>query len=303
MLDVERLTYRYETPPTVTTAVEGLSFSVSAGSVCGLVGPNGAGKTTTMRAVLGLLRPWEGTVRWGGRPIGYPERQRFSYFPAQRALYPRMRVAAQLEFMGRIHGMEATDAASAGKQWLDRLGVGDFADRPLHSLSEGEQQRAQLAACFLHGPSLVVLDEPFTWLDVDGVGLLSGLLRELAASGTAVLVSSHQLDVLEDVCDSVVIMAKARLVVAGVVDELRRAARHRVLRVRFASPVGAGWAKPLAGVDVAEAGPAQVVLRLGPEVAAESVAAAAAAAGPVLECGWNPPRLRELYRDVLAAES
>jgi len=299
MLDVEGLTYRYGEKP----AVEGLTFGVPAGSVCGLVGPNGAGKTTTMRAILGLLRPSEGSVRWEGRPTGYAERRRFSYFPAQRGLYPRMRVAEQLVFVGRIHGMDDQAAATATARWLDRLGVAAFAARPLQSLSEGEQQRVQLAACFLHRPALAVLDEPFTLLDVAGVSLLTEVLGELAASGTAVLVSSHQLDVLEEVCDGVAIMAKGRLVVAGAVNELRMAARHRVLRLRFAEPVDTGWAAGLSGVDVTQSGPHHVVLRLDPVVVVEAVVASAAAAGTIRECAWSPPRLRELYQGVLAAGS
>jgi ABC-2 type transport system ATP-binding protein len=298
VLDVEGLTYRYGDKP----AVEGLSFRVPAGSVCGLVGPNGAGKTTTMRAVLGLLRPSEGSVHWEGRPAGYAERRRFSYFPAQRGLFPRMRVAEQLAFVGRIQGMDHRAAATAAARWLDRLGVAAFASRPLQSLSEGEQQRVQLAACFLHAPALAVLDEPFTLLDIDGVTLLTEVLGELAASGTAVLVSSHQLDVLEEVCDGVAIMTKGRLVVAGVVAELRMAAR-RVMRLRFAEPAGAGWAAGLAGVDVAQNSPHEVVLHLGPGVVEEAVVAAAARAGTIVECSWSPPRLRELYRGILAVGS
>ena len=301
MLDVERLTYRYQARPVPVTAVEDLSFSVAPGDICGLVGPNGAGKTTTMRAVLGLLEPWEGSVRWEGKAIGDAERQRFGYVPAQRGLYGRMRVAPQLTFMGRIHGMATAEAEAAATWWLEHLGVAGFSRRQLQSLSEGEQQRVQLASCFLYRPSLIVLDEPFTWLDVDGVAMLTDLLGELAEGGAAILVSSHQLDVLEDVCASVVIMDHGHLVAAGAVDELRVAASHLRLRVRFATAVGTGWALGLAGVRVAESGPRHAVLHLAPGVVPQEVAAAAASAGPVIECGWSPPRLRELYRDVLAA--
>ena len=301
MLDVERLTYRYQARPGPVTAVEDLSFSVAPGDICGLVGPNGAGKTTTLRAVLGLLEPWEGAVRWEGRAIGDAERQRFGYVPAQRGLYGRMRVAPQMAFMGRIHGMTTAEAEAAATWWLEHLGVAEFSRRQLQSLSEGEQQRVQLASCFLYRPSLIVLDEPFTWLDVDGVAMLTKLLGEMAEGGAAILVSSHQLDVLEDVCASVVIMDHGHLVAAGAVDELRAAAQHLRLRVRFATAVGTGWALGLAGVHVAESGPRHAVLHLAPGVVPQEVAAVAASAGPVIECGWNPPRLRELYRDVLTA--
>ena len=301
VLDVERLTYRYQAKAGRVTAVEDLSFTVAAGDICGLVGPNGAGKTTTMRAVLGLLEPGEGTVRWEGRAIGDAERQRFGYVPAQRGLYGRMRVAPQLAFMGRIHGMATAEAEAAAAWWLEHLGVAKFSRRQLQSLSEGEQQRVQLASCFLYRPSLIVLDEPFTWLDIDGVAMLTELLRELADGGAAVLVSSHQLDVLEDVCGSVVVMDHGHhLVAAGAVDELRAAAQHLRLRVRFATPVGTAWARGLVGVQVVGSGPRHAVLHLAPGVVPQEVAAAAAAAGPVIECGWGPPRLRELYRDVLA---
>ena len=299
MLDVAGLIYRY---PNGATGVDGLSFSVPAGSVCGLVGRNGAGKTTTMRTVLGLLPATEGSVHWDGRPIGLPERQGFSYFPAQRGLFPRMSVLDQLLFIGRIHGMTATAAADSAGRWLERLGAAAFADRQLQSLSEGEQQRVQLAACFLHRPSLTVLDEPFTLLDVDGVALLGEVLRELAAAGTAVLVSSHQLDVLEELCDGVVIVDKGRLVVAGRVEELRAAAQQ-VMRLRFAGPAAPGRLRGMEGVTVMADDGQRVVLYLGPHAEAADVVSAAAAVGPIAECSWSPPRLRELYRDVLAASA
>ncbi len=299
MLDVDGLTYRYGNG---TVAVADLSFAVHAGSVCALAGRNGAGKTTTMRAVVGLLPPAAGRVCWDGRPVGLAERQGFSYFQAQGGLFPRMTVTDQLVYIGRIHGMTAKEAAASTARWLDRLGAAAFATRPLETLSDGQQQRVHLASCFLHQPTLAVLDEPFTLLDVDGVALLSDVLRELAGAGTAVLVSSHQLDLLEELCDALVIVDKGRLVVAGRVDDLRAAATQ-IMRLRFAEPVPPGWLGAVKGVTVVADDGCSVVLHLGPDTFAAAVVSAADAAGRVTECSWSPPRLRELYRDVLAATS
>ena len=147
-----------------------------------------------------------------------------------------------------------------------------------------------------------MLDEPFTLLDVDGVALLGEVLRELAAAGTAVLVSSHQLDLLEELCDGVVIVDKGRLVVAGRVEELRAAAQQ-VMRLRFAVPAAPGRLGHMEGVTVMADDGQRVVLYLGPDAEAADVVSAAAAVGPIAECSWSPPRLRELYRDVLAASA
>ena len=144
------------------TALDDLSFEVPAGQVIGFLGPNGAGKTTTMRAIFGLTDLDAGTVQWNGRPVGHAERRRFGYMPEERGLYPGMLVGDQVEYLGRLHGLSAADAATATDAWLERLDIADRRDSKVEALSHGNQQRVQLMAALVHAPELLVLDEPLS---------------------------------------------------------------------------------------------------------------------------------------------
>jgi len=203
-----------------TTALDGVSFDVAEGQMFGFVGPNGAGKTTTMRIVLGVLAADSGEVHWRGQPIGPEERRRIGYMPEERGLYPKMRVREQLSYMAELHGISATDAQAAADHWMGRLGVAERADEPVEALSLGNQQRVQLAVALVHQPDLLILDEPFSGLDPDGVDALSeALLEEIRARGVPVVFSSHQLDLVERLCDSVAIIAAGKIVTGGRVAE------------------------------------------------------------------------------------
>jgi ABC-2 type transport system ATP-binding protein len=193
-LELSGLTRRYG----AITALDHLSFTVPAGQVVGFLGPNGAGKTTTMRAIFGLTDLDSGEVRWNGMRVAQAERRRFGYMPEERGLYPGMLVGEQVEYLGRLHGLSAVDAAAATKMWLERLGVADRAASKVDVLSHGNQQRVQLAAALVHGPDLIVLDEPLSGLDPTGIDEIGAVLIEQAKAGCCVLLSSHQLDHVED---------------------------------------------------------------------------------------------------------
>ena len=225
MLEIDDLTKRFGD----VVALNGASFSVAPGRIVGFLGPNGAGKTTTMRAIFGLVRPDRGEVRWMGKPVGPQERARFGYMPEERGLYPKMMVGDQLTYFAELSGMNGATARDATTRWLERLGLGDRAGARLEELSHGNQQRVQLAAAIVHDPELVVLDEPFSGLDPLGVESLAEMLVQTAATGVAVVFSSHQLDLVEDVCQDVVIIDHGRIVLAGVVDELKGASPRRSL--------------------------------------------------------------------------
>ena len=261
-------------------ALADCSFSVERGRMLGFLGPNGAGKTTSMRAVFGLVRVDAGEVLWTGRPIGLRDRLRFGYMPEERGLYPRMRVGEQLEYFGRLHGLSANAAHAAALGWLERLGLAARAGSKLEELSHGNQQRAQLAAALLHEPDLLVLDEPFAGLDPVAVRTLAEILRGEAARGAAVLFSSHQLELVEDICEDVAIVAHGRVVASGTVDDLRNRSHSRrvVLHVE---------GRP-AESFVAAAG-------VGPEQAL----AEAERRGHVLEFAYGPPSLAELFLELV----
>ncbi len=199
-------------------ALDGASFSVAEGEMFGFVGPNGAGKTTTMRIVLGVLAVDEGEVLWRGAPIGDEERRQIGYMPEERGLYAKMRVRDHLVYIARLHGVVEAEAETAADRWLGALGLEARADDVVEALSLGNQQRVQLALALVHEPDLLVLDEPFSGLDPDGVDALSGALREeIERRGVPVIFSSHQLELVERLCDSVAIIAAGRIVERGAV--------------------------------------------------------------------------------------
>ncbi len=212
----------YTTASVSASALDGVSISAAPGEIVGLVGRNGAGKTTTMRSIMGIVVPDSGTVTWDGRPVGREERLRFGYMPEERGLYPQMRLADQVAYFGRLHGMDDAAARGAAAAWLERLGLAERSADKLIALSHGNQQRVQLAVALVHAPELLVLDEPFAGLDPEAIDSLTEVLRELAAAGAAILFSSHQLELVERICRRVEILDSGRVLASGTLRELRR---------------------------------------------------------------------------------
>jgi ABC-2 type transport system ATP-binding protein len=279
-------------------ALDGLSLTVGAGTLFGFVGRNGAGKTTTMRIVCGLLGADSGTVTWRGRPLDSSVRGRIGYMPEERGLYSKMRVGDQLEYFGVLHGRTHAQARHEASVWLDRLGLGDRARDRVEALSQGNQQRVQLAAALVHRPDLLVLDEPFAGLDPIVCDVLAGVLREEAARGVPVLFSSHQLELVEHVCEEVAIIDRGRLVVSGRVADLRAAGGRRVrVEVRDAAP---DWVHVLTGAEVVERDGDAVVVELTPPADPQRVLDAARTAGAVTAFGESRPSLAELFRELVA---
>jgi ABC-2 type transport system ATP-binding protein len=280
-------------------ALDGLSFSVPPGTLFGFVGRNGAGKTTTMRIVCGLLAADDGAVTWRGEAIDARVRERIGYMPEERGLYPKMRARDQLEYFGVLHGLSHAQARAAASRWLERLGLGDRAGSRIEQLSQGNQQRVQLAAALVHRPDLLVLDEPFAGLDPIVCDLLTGVLREQAERGVPVLFSSHQLELVEHICESVAVIDHGRLVACGAVDELR-AGGPRMIRAEV-HDAARDWTTGLAGVRVVERVADGVVLELGPEADSQQVLDAARRAGTVTRFAEEHPTLAELFRELVAA--
>jgi ABC-2 type transport system ATP-binding protein len=239
MLEIKDLSKRYGD----VVALDGASFTARPGRIVGFLGPNGAGKTTTMRCIFGLATPDKGETLWRGQPIDRVTRLRFGYMPEQRGLYPRMRVGEQLSYFAQHHGMPAKEAAAATSRWLARLGLADRERDKLEALSHGNQQRVQLGAALVHDPELLVLDEPFSGLDPIGIATMTEVVQERAAAGVGVVFSSHQLDLVEDICEDVVIIARGRSA-AGAIDLLRAASGQAPPRGRGRGPARAGSTGP-----------------------------------------------------------
>ncbi len=278
-------------------ALEDASFEVPPGRIVGFLGPNGAGKTTTMRCIFGLVRPDAGTIAWDGRPVDQGTRLRFGYMPEERGLYPKMRVQEQVEYFARMSGLGRGDARQAAGEWLDRLDLADRSRSRVEELSHGNQQRVQLAVAFVHGPELAVLDEPFSGLDPLGVEVLADRLRELAATGTSILFSSHQLDLVEDVCEDVIIVNRGRIVLSGEVEELRTDSpvRHVVIEVGGNPWDGAGEQyrrirrNGKGAYEVPAHEPIEPLLEL------------ARSDGEITRLLFEPPNLSDLFRQAVAS--
>ncbi len=300
MLELDALRKSYG----AVLALDGVSFALPPGRMLGFLGPNGAGKTTAMRGIFGLTALDGGQVRGRGQPVGDDERLRFGYMPEQRGLYPRMRVAEQLVYLARLHGRSAADARHRALGWLARLGLEERATDRLEELSHGNQQRVQLAAALVHEPELVVLDEPFSGLDPLAVEVLSEVLRGEVARGAAVLFSSHQLDLVESLCEEVVVIDRGRVALRGAVAELRAAAPRRRVELELApgasAVLDAGWLDAR-GIRVLDAAPGRLLLSVPREVELEPLLAPARAAGPVLRFSFHPPSLSEFFVDAVSA--
>jgi len=284
-------------------ALDGLTFTVPPGQVFGFLGPNGAGKTTTMRAIFGLVALDGGEVRWRGAVVGEQARRRFGYMPEERGLYPSMPILDQLVYLGRLHDLTADAAHEAARTWLRRLGLADRASSRLDALSHGNQQRVQLAAALVHDPELLVLDEPFAGLDPGGVDEMSQILGERAGAGVTVVFSSHQLDLVEHLCEAVAIINHGRMVAQGAVTDLERGDRPR-LAVRVAEDPAGDWARALdpaiAKMEGVDAG--RVLIALAPGADSQLVLDAARAAGTVEHFSFESRRLSQVFRDVTGEE-
>lgn len=280
-------------------ALDGCSFTARPGRITGFLGPNGAGKTTAMRAVFGLVRLDAGVVSWQGSPITEAERARFGYMPEERGLYPRMRVREQLVYLGRLSGTSGDEVGRLADRWLDRLGLGDRAADRLDTLSHGNQQRVQLIAALVNEPDLLVLDEPFAGLDPLAMAAMSDLLAELAAAGATVLFSSHQLDLVEELCEDVVIIDHGRIVLAGDLTDLRAAVPQRFVDVRYRGPAP-DWSQ-LSSVETVDAREGVARLKVDRDADLGAVVAAALHSGDIISLTYQPPTLSDLFRRAVAA--
>jgi ABC-2 type transport system ATP-binding protein len=293
-LEIDRISKRYGD----LIALNEMSFDVRPGELFGFVGSNGAGKTTTMRIALGVLAADAGQVRYNGEPINLATRRHIGYMPEERGLYPKMKVAEQLVYLARLHGLGAAAATRSVDSWLERLGVAARRDDEVQKLSLGNQQRVQLAAALVHNPRILVLDEPFSGLDPVAVDVMSAVLTEKCADGVPTVFSSHQLELVERLCDRVGIVRAGHMVACGPIDELRAGGTEQLVIDAPAAPPG--WAADLAGVTVVATEGHRTVLELAADADDQAVLRAALATGPVREFARKAPSLTELFRNVVA---
>lgn len=202
-------------------AVDRASFEIGSGEIFGLLGPNGAGKTTLIRLVLDLIRPDAGTIRIQGQPITETHKNRIGYLPEERGLYFRQRVMAVLEYLGTLKGVSIELARKNARDWLKRLEIDDLRNRPVQELSKGNQQKVQFIATVVSDPDILILDEPFTGLDPINVDLLVRSIQELAAKGKTVVLSVHQMSLVESLCRRVFMIDRGRQVLYGDLEDIQ----------------------------------------------------------------------------------
>jgi ABC-2 type transport system ATP-binding protein len=280
-------------------ALAGCSFAVEPGRMLGFLGPNGAGKTTAMRTIFGLVTPDEGTVTWDRQPVTTEQRRRFGYMPEQRGLYPKMRSHDHLAYLGRLRGMSAREASVSADSWLDRFGLAERRSDPVEALSHGNQQRVQLAAALVHDPELLVLDEPFSGLDPIASETMSDILREQTAMGKAVVFSSHQLDLVEDLCEEVAIINMGGIVLEGNVRRLKDAAPIRHLELELDGDVDT-LIDTLDGVRAVRSDGARHTMIIDAATDVRGFVAKAQDIGRLRHFSYTTPSLSDLFREAVA---
>lgn len=295
VLSVHDLTRKYDD----TTVVDDISFDVTPGRMTGFVGANGAGKTTTMRMIVGVLAASAGEVCWGGDPITVEQRRAIGYMPEERGLYPKMKVRDQLVYFGRLHGQDVRGAGARADELLERLGLGERSGDALEKLSLGNQQRVQIACALMHRPAALVLDEPFSGLDPLAVDAMISLLRDEVSTEVPVLFSSHQLELVESLCDDLVILSAGRLVAVGSVDSLRadQASRYRVV---LAGDHDAHALAGIPGLRLVEADGRQGLVELDGIAPEAALGRLMERCGPVAEFAHVVRPLSQIYREVVA---
>lgn len=280
------------------TVLDDIRFDVTPGRLTGFVGGNGAGKTTTMRIILGVLAADSGTVSLDGATVTAADRQRFGYMPEERGLYPKMKVLEQVVYLARLHGFGKADATKRATALLEELGLGERLDDTIESLSLGNQQRAQIAAALVHDPEVLILDEPFSGLDPLAVDVVADVLQRRAAQGCSILFSSHQLDVVERLCDDLIIIAGGTIRAAGSRDELR--AQHSTLRYQLDSSGDAGWLREAPGVTVIDFEGGSALFDVDGPTTAQQVLREAVDRGEVTNFAPQHPSLAQIFKEVIA---
>jgi ABC-2 type transport system ATP-binding protein len=281
-------------------AVTDLSFAARESSVFGLLGPNGAGKTTTIRIILDILTPDDGDVRWNGRRVDAELRHTFGYLPEERGLYPKMKLPEQMLFFARVHGMAVSDARRRIDELFEAFGLADKLHTTPAELSKGNQQKVQFIAAILHRPPLLVLDEPFSGFDPINVEVVKGAIRDLVAQGTAILLSSHRMEQVEELCQDICIIDRSRSVLDGNLKDIKRRWPDRFVRMTRLADMS--FLSSFSGASVGSELDGECSVKLSAEVNPADVLRAAVARGPVDHFEVVEPSLNDIYLHYVRPE-
>src|SRR4051812_47032884 len=274
-LVLDRLVKRFGSGSSIVTALDGVSFSVEPGQVFGFLGANGAGKTTTMRIILDIIRADAGTVTWNGIASSEAPRRTWGYLPEERGLYPRMEILEQLVFFGDLFHVGRAEARRRALEWLGRVGGPPYAHRRAEELSKGNQQKIQFIAAALHEPQVLLMDEPFVGLDPVNVAILKEAFLEMKRRGATIVFSTHQMDMVEELCESVVLMDRGRVVLGGAIRDVRRSTGRQIVRIAVDGDTTMPWLASIPGVRVVRPGEDYTELDVTPGTDPETVLRAA----------------------------
>ncbi len=297
MLEVEHIRKSFGN----VQAVRDVSFQIVPGSTFGLLGPNGAGKTTTMRMLLGILTPDAGRMSWRGSKIDRKMQRKFGYLPEERGLYGKMKVREQIAYFGRLHGLVEPEISRRVAFWITHLQLEEYAQRPAGELSKGNQQKVQIACSAVHQPELLILDEPFSGLDPVNADMLFGTLQELQSRGTTLVLSSHQMWQLEELCNEFCIISEGRNRAAGTLRELRSGWPTRVLRVEPATGKVRSVLEQIAGARPLESQDGTIDFEVPAETSLPEVLQRLVQCEAVTRFEAIEPSLRDIYLRTIGA--
>ena len=281
-------------------AVSNLSLSIDAGQMFGLLGPNGAGKTSSIRMMMGITIPDSGSVSLFGQPFERKSLERVGYLPEERGLYKKMKVLDQLVFFGQLHGLTAEEARRRANAWASRMEIADSLGKKTEELSKGMQQKIQFISSVMHDPGLIVMDEPFSGLDPVNSVLVEKTLLELKDQGKAILFSTHRMDQVEKLCDTICLINNGKAVLAGRVREIKATYERNRVVVEFE-----GSAAFLNSTEIAEAknysGHAEI--RLKEHGDAQKLLHEAAAIATIYRFELVEPSLEEIFIQTVGGKS
>jgi ABC-2 type transport system ATP-binding protein len=296
VVELAGVTKAYETK----VAVDNLSLSIDAGQMFGLLGPNGAGKTSSIRMMMGITIPDAGRVSLFGKPFERKSLERVGYLPEERGLYKKMKVSEQLVFFGQLHGLEAGEARRRATAWAERMEIAESLGKKTEELSKGMQQKIQFIASVMHDPGLIIMDEPFSGLDPVNAVLVEKTLLELRSQGRAILFSTHRMDQVEKLCDSICLVNNGQAVLAGKVREIKKTYKRDRVVVEFE-----GSSAFLDSAEIAEAknysGHAEIRLKENGD--AQKLLHEAAAAATIYRFELVEPSLEEIFIQTVGGKA